>query len=233
MSKFEIIVRALKASNDDTIKKGVGCCCLSALFAPLVLVVFIVVVISQPVEWLKDVLFGWLTEREVAIVRQIRYEDFAGIIEDGKLFYTPIDRPVREYFSDVQQYITYNSDGDDIYAVADGTVIEAQGTTIWIEHEVPDEISDYGVLVAKYWPVNVAEGIVPGEDVERGQIIGQGNEYNSTQQFDNEQLILMDFYFVLIEDYGGGDETYIDPVDYIAIIERQESENTIIGGSND
>ncbi len=196
------------------------------ILPPVLLVVFIAAIISLPEEALRQFVLSLLPPQELIYVYDVRPDLLLGDPTqlEGYDFGLPINRTIQSHFGDMGSftgeaidYITYNCNGDNIYAIGDGVVQSVEpdiygGYTVIIEHEAPDDDPDNFYIYSKYWSLSECD-VEVNQDVEIGEIIG------AAQSTGNAQNTLI-FCFGM---WGDSSDDMVDPVTYIGEKEFDES----------
>lgn len=217
---------------------GIGCV-IFLLLSPLLLIVFMAAVIMVPVDLFNEFLRSLLPEQELIYFYEIRPDlilNNESTDIDGYPFGLPINRTVQSHFGDMGSYtkeaidyLTYNCNGDNIYAIGDGTVVSSEvdqygGMTIVIEHEAPDDDPyDNWYVYSKYWSLEESN-VEYGQLVEKGEIIG-------TTQSTGDNTSTLIFCFGMWGD--NTDDEMVDPIPYIGEREFEEQVQIIIREDKD
>lgn len=219
MNKFLLVMRVLAAGKEKN-NRAIGIAVLlTILFLPIFIVMLIAVSLSMPVDWLRKFLLLDIPNEELYIIQQIRPDLIQSdqTIVDGHDYGMPINRTIRHYFGDnsgekTLDYLTYNCNGDNLYAIADGEVVDVDssealgGWYIIIEHDAPEDDEANWYLYSKYWAVDIdSEHVEVGDHVDQGDVIAQAMSSKNS----NSTMI---FCFQM---YGDSDYEPIDPLPYI------------------
>lgn len=217
------IIYAIKAAFEDDRRNILAGVLIAILLPPFLLILFTVAILSLPAEIFKEFIEWMLPEQILIYVYEIRPDLMEQTEVDTYYFGLPINREVQSYFGDAGSfdgrpidYVTYKSNGDRIYAVGDGEVVEVDvgdaGMYVVIEHDIPDNDEVNNHLYSKYWYMDSVE-IEQGDYVDKGQLIGYGltdeNELNYTQ-------------FFCFAIYGDNTDGNVDPIPYIGEAEFNE-----------
>lgn len=225
--------------NDDIgemVKKIIIISVIVALFIPVFIVIIISCVLSMPKEWLKNFILSFEGDRHIEIFYQIRPDLIDDAPEEGDgnderyHFVLPIKRTVQHYYGEkgsytggVTDYIVYNCDGDNIYSIGDGDVIDADNTSIIVRYEAaPDDENNWYVF-AKYWPLSEVH-VENGDKVEKGEVIAQADILGDDKV--DEYTTLKIFCFGM---WGDSDEsTWVDPITLIGEKSFEEQYKDVI-----
>ncbi len=233
------VIYAIKTAFDDDRRSILSGVLIALLLPPFLLILFTAAILSLPSEIFNEFIRWLLPEQILILVYEIRPDLMEQTEVETYYFGLPINREVQSYFGDAGSfdgqpidYVTYKSNGDRIYAVGDGEVVEvdvdAAGMYIVIEHDIPEDDEVNNNLYSKYWYMDSVE-VEQGDYVDKGQLIGYGltaeDELNYTQ-------------FFCFAIYGDNTDGNVDPIPYIGeaefneqgeIIFRDETMTGVIG----
>lgn len=242
MNRYFLIIKMLQQNDSNTGRNAAVMIIVLLLLFPLFIIILIATALSMPADWIKDhLLLEGTPAEELYIIQQIRPDLIQQdqTVLEGYDFGMPINRTIQHYFGDeangrTLDYLTYNCDGDNLYAIADGEVVEVDssealgGWYIVVEHEAPADDEANWYLYSKYWAVDMeAEHAEVGDSVDQGDIIGHA----LTADEDHATMI---FCFQM---YGDSDYEPIDPLPYIGEKEFDEEiikhhgDNVVIVGN--
>lgn len=221
----KLLIAVAKAKMDKTVENNdlkvvIVVVAVFLFLLPFLLFMYLCIALSMPAEWIKNALFRPGTPvEEIKIIQQIRPDT----IEKEQTTLSsyemglPINRTITHYFGDrvgqrTLDYLTYNSNGDNLYAVADGKVKEIEssealgGTYIIVEHNAPKSDKKDVKVYSKYWCIDKNKKHVDvGNNVKQGDIIAQA----ASAQTQNTTIV---FCFQM---YGDSDYEPIDPLPLI------------------
>lgn len=225
MNRYAAAMRIMHGEDNDKTLRNAAIIAIAVQMAiPLLIVILIAATISLPVNILKDVLTFLIGEgcdpADLYIIQQIRPDLLLNgeqTVVEGHEYGLPINRTIQHYFGETigsrtLDYLSYNCDGDNLFAIADGQIVEIDssealgGFYIVVEHDAPEDDDANVSLFSKYWAVDMnAEHMEVGDYVEQGDIIGQALSADQSRA-------TMIFCFQM---YGDSDYEPIDPLPYI------------------
>lgn len=220
MNRYLLMMRMLHGDENNLGRNAAITVIVLIVLFPIFLIILMATALSMPAEWLKEhLLLVGTPPEEIYIIRQIRPDVFQSeqTVIEGHEFGMPINRTIQGYFGSrsngrTLDYLTYNCNGDNLYAIADGEVVEIDssealgGFYIIVEHEAPEDDEANWSLFSKYWAVDMeAEHVEVGDSVEQGEIIG-----HALTSADEHATMIFCFQM-----YGDSDYEPIDPLPYI------------------